>query len=181
MVQKITLERLVTTSSLSNIFERSLAMENIWKFYQNKIENNFCQTQYNTFTFFFYFLTGFLRNGLRKTFKFKLSTYFVNQDLFDLHIGQTHFLNSTNLMELSTLVGGAYSNLFINPLLYIRIGRYYLDRTTAISYASDLQNVLQNQTTLVNVFDETLSGLDGLFTALYRSLANYYQSITFSH
>jgi hypothetical protein len=182
MVQKITLERLIITPLLSNIFERSLAMENIWKTYQNQIENNFCQTKFNTFTFFFYFLTGFLRNGLRKTFKFKLSNYFVNQDFFDLHIGQTHYLNSTNLFQLNNLVNpNNFNNLFVNPLIFIRVGRYYIDRVTMLSYIEDFHKIFENQIVLENSLVGTLNNLEGLFSMIYQSFVNYYRSITFSY
>jgi hypothetical protein len=180
MIQKITLERLTETSLLSNIFERSLAVENIWKFYQNKVENNFCQTRFSTFTFFFYFLTGFLRDGLRKTFKFKLSNYYVNQDFFDLHIGQTHYINSTNLIQLNNLVYNMPSSFFINPLVFIRVGRYYLDRVTMLSYMDDLHKLFENQTALENRLVGTLNSLNTLFSTLYLSLTNYYSSITYS-
>jgi len=182
MVQKITLERLMSTSLLSNIFERNLAVENIWKMYQKQIENNFCQTRFNTFTFFFYFLTGFLRTGLRRTFKFKLGNYFVNQDFFDLHIGQTHFLNSTEVSQLNYLISpNTFSSLFTNPLILIRVGRYYIDRVSIINYIGDLQKIFENQTALENGLTGTLNNLDNLFTMLYQSFINYYKSITFSY
>jgi hypothetical protein len=117
MIQKTTLYRLCNTSTFSNIFERNLAVENVWNIYSKHIVENYSHANIKIFTFLFYFLEGFLRNGLRRTFKFKLSDYFVNLESFKLYIGQTYFLNSTNLTQLTKFIGvnEKSKDFFIDP------------------------------------------------------------------
>lgn len=178
----VTLERFVSASVLSNTYERVSNIEKVWKIYQKQVQNNFSQTRANIFTFFFYFLTGFLRVGLRTTLKFKLSNYFVNEDVFKLYVGQTHFINSTNLPELESFINSSASiRFFSNPLMFIRIGRCYIDRATLTNYVMDVSSLLQTYKTLESRLDNHLVALENLFLTLYTSCTNYYKLITFSY
>ena len=181
-IVKISLERLCNTSTLSNIFERNLAVESIWKDYSKYVVENYSQTNIKIFTLLLYFLEGFLRNGLRRTFKSKLSDYFISRNSLQLHIGQIYILNSTNLSQLvkNFSLNEILTNQLINPLLFIRVGNYYLDRSVLTNYVEDLSTLLENQTTFVSQLNQNLMSLEVLLLKLHVSLTNYYISITFS-
>jgi len=183
MIQKITLHRLCNTSTFSNIFERNLAVESIWSVYSKYIIENYSHVNTNIFTFLFYFLEGFLRNGLRQTFKFKLSDYFASANNFKLHIGQTYFLNSTNLSQLTRFIDidEKSKTFFIDPLLFVRVGNYYLDRSVLTTYVENVNTLSQNQKILLGRLDQNLANIENLFSNLYISLTRYYNSVTFSY
>jgi len=130
--------------------------------------------------FFFYFLTGFLRVGLRQTLSFRLSDYYINRDVLDLHIGQTHFLYSNSNNALVNAMSSS-PGLFINPLIFVRLGRYYVDRETFVSYVNDCRGLFEVNAHLTNMLMVFARHIQNEFSSIYQGLVSYYQSMTFSY
>jgi len=177
---KINAKGLAKSQIFSNTFYRNLLIEKTWKKYHNYVENVFCSTTTNIFSFFFYFLTGFLRTGLRRTVSFRLRDFFINTDVLKFYIGQTHFFHSTDSFYFFKSVQD-YPDLFINPLLFVRLGNTYFDRAFFSKYVSDCSGIVD----LVNSPNENVSlfGKEILLLSnqLNQTLLNFYTSMTFSY
>lgn len=173
--RSLTVAKLAHSTIFGSRFERLATIENIWKTYHKNIEMNFIGLSTSVFTFFFYFLSGFLRNVLRHTYKFKLQEYMINTNFFNICVGQTYFVNSSDLVYLNGLIYGKYlENIFINPLLYIRFGRHYFDRVTLLEYLEDVSELFESQNKLVCLLQNNLFIFKSYYITLFHSLINYY-------